>query len=166
MRNARDELHRLVRGSLEQPIATISRSGACQRPIWNGPMSERILIVDNDPEGSKLLRQLLNLKGCDARVESDSRRALDTAREFQPDVVMLDYLMPYLDGAEVAWQFASDPSWRGVRLIVCSALPREEFVTKLPPANIAIVSKPIDLEALLVLIRGGAAPTSPGHRWV
>jgi hypothetical protein len=58
-----------------------------------------------------------------------------------------------MHGGDVAWQLASNPLLRDVRVIVSSAYSAEENPENLPPAKIPILPKPIDFEALLCLIR-------------
>jgi CheY-like chemotaxis protein len=81
-------------------------------------------------------------------------QALSTAKEFQPDVVILDFLMPRAHGGDVAWQLASETAFKHTpRMIFCSGVPTSEFALKLPPVKIAIMEKPVDSEALLKLLR-------------
>src|SRR5215212_10212386 len=112
-------------------------------------MSERILIVDDDPETTRSLCVLLERKGYVVREENDSTQALTVAREFQPHAVVLDYLMPRAHGGDVAWQLASDPRLRDVRIIICSGVSPSEIARKLPPAQIPILGKPVDFDALI-----------------
>jgi CheY-like chemotaxis protein len=95
---------------------------------------------------------LLEKNGLVVREENDSTRALAAAREFQPHVVILDYLMPRVHGGDVAWQLSSDAQLRDVRVIICSGAADLELANKLPPARIPILGKPIDANALLRLL--------------
>ncbi len=61
----------------------------------------RILIVDDDPEIQSFLRRGLVFEGFTVSVAGDGKQALATARDFPPDVVILDILMPGMDGFEV-----------------------------------------------------------------
>lgn len=115
-------------------------------------MTQRILAIDDDPATTSSLRKLLEKKGYDVREENDSTRALATARAFQPHAVILDYLMPRVHGGDVAWQLASDPTLRDVRVIICSGVAGWDLSKKLPPARIPILAKPIDTEALLAVL--------------
>ena len=117
-------------------------------------MRKRVLAVDDDPETTRQLRGLLESRGFSVQVENDSTRALNVARRFHPDVVILDYLMPKAHGGDVAWQLASDPVFRKTRMIMCSGVPVQEFSKKLPPVHIDIMEKPVDTEALMELIEG------------
>jgi len=115
-------------------------------------MCHHILVVDDDPEATGGLKRLLEAHGYIVREENDSTKALAAAREFQPHVVILDYLMPNAHGGDVAWQFASDPSLRSIRVIICTGVAKEEIMRKLPPVRIPILEKPVDTDALLELL--------------
>jgi CheY-like chemotaxis protein len=119
----------------------------------NRSMSQRILVVDDDPASLATLSRLLEKHGYNVRNVSDSSVALEAAVEFQPHVVILDFLMPGMHGGDVAWQLASNPLLRDVRVIVSSAYSAEEIRRNLPPAKIPILPKPIDFQALLHLIQ-------------
>ena len=112
----------------------------------------RILAVDDEPETTQTLRCILELRGYIVEEENDSRKALETAKAFHPDVVIVDYAMPETDGGDVAWQVASEPSLKSARVIMCSGLDPREFRCKLPPNNIPILQKPLNSLALLELL--------------
>ena len=122
-------------------------------------MSLRILVVDDDPSSVSALSEMLKRRGFTVRTETNSSAALADAIEFQPHVVILDYLMPGLHGGDVAWQIASNPLLRDIRVIVTSAYSADEIRPRLPPAKIPILPKPVDFVELLTLIREeGSAP--------
>ena len=76
---------------------------------------KRILVIDDEPSITRLLK--LNLEQTDhyeVREENDSTRALDAAREFKPDLVISDVMMPEVGGGEVAAQLREDPALRRV----------------------------------------------------
>jgi len=112
----------------------------------------RILAVDDEPQATHTLKRILELRGYNVQEENDSTRALETAKRFHPDVVIVDYLMPNTDGGDVAWQLASEPSLKDTQVIMCSGVDAMEFRRKLPPKKIPILPKPLDSLALLELL--------------
>ena len=117
-------------------------------------MSQRILVVDDDLETTQTLHRLLTAQGFDVREENDSMHALQSARDFQPDFVILDFLMPRAHGGDVAWQLASDRLLKKTpQVVLCSGVPTHEFALKLPPIKIEVVEKPVDLDTLLGILR-------------
>ena len=84
---------------------------------------ENSLIVDDDPGMTRLLARMLRSvsPGCRARVEHNGRAALERMREDRPDLVLLDLLMPEMDGYAVLAAMREDPDLRGVPVVVVSA---------------------------------------------
>jgi len=86
-------------------------------------MKKRILVVDDEPEFTNVLRQSLESHGYyEVREENDAENARAAAREFDPDVVLLDIMMPAMEGSEVAAALKQDPLTRDVPVIFLTAL--------------------------------------------
>ncbi len=88
------------------------------------------------------------------KVEVDSPKALDTARDFSPEAIFVDFLMPKVHGGDLAWQFSADGELRKIPLIVYSQMAVEDLRPHLPPRDIPILEKPIRTEKLALLLRG------------
>ena len=89
-------------------------------------MKTRILVVDDEPEFSSMLKANLESAGYfDVAEENDANRAVTTAREFAPDVILLDIMMPDLEGNEVAAKIREDPLLRDTPLFFLTALISE-----------------------------------------
>jgi CheY-like chemotaxis protein len=116
---------------------------------------KRILVIDDEPSITRLLK--LNLEQTDhyeVREENDSTHALDAAREFKPDLVISDVMMPEVGGGEVAAQLREDPALRRVPVIFLTAAVRKEELGG-PEAVIAgrlYIAKPLDVKSLLTAI--------------
>jgi two-component system, NtrC family, sensor kinase len=87
-----------------------------------------ILIVDDDKALRHLLRRMLEPHGYVVAEAANGRAALDWLREMSPSVVLLDLMMPEMDGFEFVEQFRRDPRWREVPVVVVTArdLSRED----------------------------------------
>lgn len=81
-----------------------------------------ILIVDDTPANLDLLRNILKEHGYKVRAASSGRRALESARLSPPDLLLLDIMMPDLDGFETCKAFKADPRLHGIPIIFISAL--------------------------------------------
>lgn len=89
----------------------------------------KVLLIDDEPVFTSLLRANLENTGrYRVREEYDSRRALASAREFGPDIILLDVLMPNMDGGDVTFQLRNDPATSGVPIIFLTALVDSEEV--------------------------------------
>jgi PleD family two-component response regulator len=97
-------------------IVTNRRDKHMNEQFVNEPNEKpRILIVDNNSQFARSARLLLDQSGqYVACTVIDPRRALETARSFKPDLVLVDLIMPQLDGPEIAAQIESDWALHGV----------------------------------------------------
>jgi len=114
----------------------------------------RILIVDNNSQFARNARLLLDQSGkYVACTVIDPRRALETARSFKPDLVLVDLIMPQLDGPEIAAQIESDWALHGVPIVFLTALiTGEEASDGRRIYGHRIVAKPHDNAELLRII--------------
>jgi CheY-like chemotaxis protein len=89
-------------------------------------MKTRILVIDDEAEFSSMLKAQLESAGYFlVREENDERRAQTTAREFGPDLVLLDVMMPNLEGSEVAAIIRNDRHLRNIPVLFLTALVSE-----------------------------------------
>ena len=83
----------------------------------------KILIVDDDMAASRLLGLGLENTGAyQVKVENSATQAFARAREFRPDVILLDVCMPGADGGDVAFQIHDDPSLRSTPIVFLTSL--------------------------------------------
>ena len=114
----------------------------------------RVLIIDNNRQFTRSARLLLQHAGryvaCE---ENDARRALETARSFKPDLVLLDLIMPQVDGPEVATELESDWMLHGVPIVFLTALiTREEASDGRRVEGHRIVAKPVSGSELIQIV--------------
>jgi two-component system OmpR family response regulator len=120
-------------------------------PAIHDTNQPRILIVDDNPRFSHSARLILQESGqyvvCE---ENDAASAVETARSFRPDLILLDLVMPQLDGAEVAAQVESDWALHGVPIVFVTALvTRDEARNGQRIDGHRVVSKPVSSFDLL-----------------
>ena len=83
---------------------------------------KRILVIDDSVDITTPLKLYLERTGAyDVRVESRGANALASAREFQPDLILLDVVMPDVDGGDVAAQFNEDEQLKQIELVLLTA---------------------------------------------
>ena len=114
---------------------------------------KRVLIIDDEAEFTRLLRMNLEkVGGFAVRVENSSENAMETAREFSPDVILLDIVMPGLDGGDLCVRFQADPKLQKVPVIIVSALVSNDETSQDAVAvsgDQIIVAKPVSMEKML-----------------
>src|SRR5688572_30715000 len=77
---------------------------AAERPPRHdtvSPMPTRVLLIDDEATVTKVCGEMLESAGYEVRVENDSRKGVQVAREFRPDVAVVDFRMPGLSGADL-----------------------------------------------------------------
>ena len=122
----------------------------------------RILVVDDDQVIQQLLKVNLELEGYAVEVASDGEEALVLFDQFQPDLVLLDIMMPKLDGWEVARRLAGTTGGT-VPIVLLSARAQESDVQKGNDLGVAAyVTKPFDPIQLLHLVAGIIAQQDRG----
>ncbi|MBK7971785.1 MAG: response regulator [Deltaproteobacteria bacterium] len=134
----------------------------------------RILVIDDEAAMTRMLRRNLERTGrFEVREENHARRAVDTALAFQPELVVLDVLMPEMDGTQVAAEFRQRAELSRVPVLFLSALvPTGDFSTAEAPPGLFFV-KPVEVDVLIEAIdhvvaasraeatHGGEAVTGP-----
>lgn len=88
-------------------------------------MTEKILIVDDDPSNIEKLYSLLQANNFELAVANNGERAYKVALTFKPDLVLMDVLMPGWDGYETTKVFKSDPQVRDIPIIFLTAKVEE-----------------------------------------
>jgi CheY-like chemotaxis protein/nitrogen-specific signal transduction histidine kinase len=120
----------------------------------------RILIVDDNVDTAGGMARLLQLAGHDVRVAHDGHQALEIARGFCPRFVLLDIVLPGMDGYEVARQLRDDPRLRDAIIVAVSGYGEEDDRPRSPDAGFDhYLVKPVDYNALRAVIN---QPTQEG----
>src|SRR5499427_10969623 len=84
-------------------------------------MSGRILIVDDAPANIQMLSTTLKDKGYQISVATNGRQALDVLARVRPDLILLDVMMPELDGFETCRRLKASSDWRDIPVIFLTA---------------------------------------------
>jgi two-component system, OmpR family, KDP operon response regulator KdpE len=120
---------------------------------------KRILVVDDEPQITRVLRTTLTGSGYDVRTADDGHNGLRTAREWQPDLVITDVSMPNMDGIELCRQLRAEST---LPIIVLSVKGEEKAkVDALDAGADDYVTKPVGMDELLARVRRNLARTKP-----
>ena len=130
-----------------------------------GETVTRVLVIDDEAPIRLLCRVNLEAEGMDVLEAADGTTGLDLAREQQPDVVLLDVMMPGLDGWRVAEELLEDERTSGIPIIFLTA--RAEFRDRargLDIGGVDYVTKPFNPLELAQLVRDLLARIDRGER--
>ena len=117
-------------------------------------MSHKILIVDDEPNIVISLEFLMKKEGFEVAVAGDGEAALAQVAAFQPDLILLDVMMPKKSGFEVCESLRADPAHAGLKIVILTAKGRETEVAKgLAIGADAYVTKPFSPKALAVQVK-------------
>ncbi|MCA9972560.1 MAG: response regulator [Anaerolineales bacterium] len=129
-----------------------------------GPKAHSILVVDDDAEIRQLLCALLQFKGFRTRQARDGQDALEKIAADKPDLVLLDIMMPRLDGISACKQLRQAPETAALPVIMFSGKGNLEAVREgLAAGANHYLAKPIGLEELEQCIIALLAPTPNGQ---
>ncbi len=120
-----------------------------------GPAKKRILVVDDEVSFARMVKLNLEKTGAyEVRVENRAMFALATAREFLPDLILLDVIMPNMDGGDVSKQIKRDRTLKGTPIIFLTATVsrREAGEGGLNSGGELFLAKPVSVEALIACI--------------
>ena len=116
-------------------------------------MPHRILIVDDEPNIVLSLDFLLKSKGYDIAIANNGADALQQAETFQPHLVVLDVMLPVIDGFEVCRQLRADPSQQGVKILLLTARGRATEIQRgLDEGANAYITKPFATRDLVAKV--------------
>lgn len=116
--------------------------------------SKKILVVEDDLVTQRMLSARLEITGYDVITASDGEEALNKARKENPDLLILDLMLPKMTGYEVCRMLKFDDKYKKIPIIILSSLDQQDEREKAVKAGAdTYVIKPFDLELLLVKIK-------------
>ena len=114
----------------------------------------RILVVDDEERNRRLLVAMLEAEGYTALEAAEGRQALELARQSLPDLVLLDIMMPGMDGYEVARALKADAATKSVPVVMVTALDdRDSRLRGLEAGAEEFVTKPVERNELRIRVR-------------
>ena len=113
--------------------------------------NRRILIVDDDRDGTRLIKSLLEeISHYLVLEENDAAKAHESARDFRPDLILLDMMMPQADGRDIAAQIDADPELQRTPIIFLTALATKvEAKAGMSFQGHPVLAKPINILELI-----------------
>ena len=131
-------------------------------------MTRRILIAEDEPSIVLSLEFLLREAGHEVFTATTGADALKLAQERKPDLIVLDVMLPVVNGFEVCRTLRADPDLRGTRILMLTARGREQEVARgLALGANAYITKPFGTRELMKVVEDllkGEASDRPGRQ--
>ena len=119
----------------------------------SGKNGAKILIVDDSSVNNYLLENILEEKGYTLQIAFDGKEALNFLNEDPPDLVLLDIMMPGIDGYEILDKMTSDNKLKNIPVIMVTSKTEPQDKQKaMDIGAIDYIEKPIDIETLLIKV--------------
>src|SRR5579871_5222749 len=114
----------------------------------------RVLVAEDNAQGAELMEAFLSGTEYEVRIGNDGEASLRIAREWKPDLILLDVMMPKLSGFEVCKRLKSDPATRDVAVIMVTALDQPSDVERAVEVGTNdFLTKPIHKADLLLRVK-------------
>jgi signal transduction histidine kinase/DNA-binding response OmpR family regulator len=136
-----------VLGDAEMPSPKTTTGGKELPPQTAG----RVLVIDDDPTVHDLLKRLLQRQGFQVDGVQRGREGLKKAREIKPDVIILDVMMPEMDGWNVLSNLKADPELSTIPVVMLSMIEDKHMGFALGAAD--YLTKPLDRDKLSTMLR-------------
>lgn len=116
--------------------------------------NSRILVVDDDPALLQTISIVLKEQGYDVTTAEDGARMLEALEQYEPDLILLDVLMPQLDGFQLLERIKADDRYADLPVLIVSSLPAEEATVRTLGLGAAdFIRKPFRVRDLLARIQ-------------
>ena len=124
-------------------------------------MPARILAVDDSPTVLEMITAILESGGYTVLTAADGAEALETARAEQPDLILLDVMLPKLDGYRVCRLLKFDQNYRDIPIIMLTAKAEDQaMATGIRTGADQYLTKPVEPETLLAAVAAELAEAS------
>lgn len=113
----------------------------------------KILVIDDEPEITDIVETFLTESGYTVEVENTAISALEKARQFKPDVILLDIMMPDVDGYNVCQEIKKDPALTHIPVIFLTGKDRNDDMGRsFKAGGDMFIKKPFSCERLLEIV--------------
>lgn len=113
---------------------------------------EKILFADDEPDIQNVVKTILSKEGYEVIIAKDGKEVLNLVKSNRPDLIVLDYMMPVLDGIETCKTLKKDLETKSIPVIMVTGYP-EEKQNSLNAGAVDFITKPIDKTDLLLRIK-------------
>jgi len=115
---------------------------------------KKVLIVDDSNTNNFLLQSILDAEGISTMVAFDGKQAMDILKIEKPSLILLDIMMPELDGFIVLEKVKNNPKTKDIPVVFITARNEEDLMEKAISAGADnMIQKPIDIEKVVKLVK-------------
>jgi len=115
--------------------------------------SSKVLVIDDEPEITEIVQSFLGEAGYQVMVENSPINVIEKARRFKPDVILLDIMMPEVDGYDICKEFKSDPEFAHTPVIFLTGKDRgDDMGRSFKSGGDLFIKKPFSCERLLEIV--------------
>jgi two-component system, OmpR family, alkaline phosphatase synthesis response regulator PhoP len=121
----------VLKSSSEIGLFNFVHSGPSRKnPDKDEPMPQTILVVDDEPNIVIPLQFLMEQNKYDVMIAQSGEEAMEIISKYKPDLVLLDIMLPGIDGYEVCEMVRLNPDWQDIKIIFLTAKGREVDIAK------------------------------------
>jgi len=124
-----------------------------------------VLIIDDNPVNLELYSELLEMTPYSAVLVSDPERAVQTAQDSKPALILLDLNMPQITGQELARLLRGEPSLKTIPILALTAIRKQGLQAELQAAGFdGLITKPCGIDTFVAAVEWGMTNASSGFR--
>ncbi|UPT73114.1 MAG: response regulator [Elusimicrobiota bacterium] len=120
-------------------------------------MAKKVLVIDDEPEMLSLVKYTLEHGGFEVHTCDNGRHAWDEIAKVKPDVLVLDVMLPGIDGYSLQLKIAQEPTTKDLPIIVLTALEPSKTLFQKFPQVVGFMTKPFKTEELLKTVQDASA---------
>jgi DNA-binding response OmpR family regulator len=114
----------------------------------------KILVIDDEPEITEIVQAFLVNAGYMVKIENSSTAGVESAKSFKPDLILLDIMMPVMDGYEVCAKLKKDPQTMGIPVLFLTGKDaKDDAGMSFKSGGDLFIKKPFSCERLLNMVK-------------
>jgi DNA-binding response OmpR family regulator len=114
----------------------------------------KILVIDDEPEITEIVQAFLVNAGYMVKIENSSTAGMESAKSFKPDLILLDIMMPVMDGYEVCGKLKKDPQTMGIPVLFLTGKDaKDDAGMSFKAGGDLFIKKPFSCERLLNMVK-------------
>ena len=120
----------------------------------------RVLLVEDDPDIRQAMAELLQDEGYEYILAKNGLEALEALRDQRPSLLLIDLVMPLMDGVELITRLRGDARWCDLPIVIMTAAGDRIMGVDLDSLNVPVLRKPLDIGSLARVLAGLPAPSA------